>query len=87
MRPMFFDFPEDEVCYGLGEQYMFGEDILFAPIVRQGERAKKVYLPEGNWILTRDREVYAGGEWAEVSAQLNEFIAFVREGSDVIDLF
>ncbi|MCR2048842.1 hypothetical protein NSB25_16350 [Acetatifactor muris] len=87
MRPMFFDFPEDEVCYGLGEQYMFGDDILFAPIVRQGERAKKVYLPEGNWILTRDREVCAGGAWAEVSAQLNEFIAFVREGSDVIELF
>lgn len=87
MRPMFFDFPEDEVCYGLGEQYMFGDDILFAPIVRQGERSKKVYLPEGNWILTRNRKVYKGTTWVEVSAELKEFIAFVREGSDVIELF
>ncbi len=87
MRPMFFDFPKDEVCYGLGEQYMFGDDILFAPIVRQGERAKKVYLPEGNWILARDRKVYPGGTWVEVTADLKEFIAFVKEGSDVIHLF
>ena len=52
MRPMFFDFPDDEACYTLGEQYMFGNDILFAPIVNRGQIKKTVYLPEGEWILT-----------------------------------
>mgnify|MGYP000821518195 FL=1 len=37
MRPMFFDYYEDEVCYTLEDQYMFGEDILFAPISAQGQ--------------------------------------------------
>lgn len=53
MRPMFFDFPDDKECYTLGEQYMFGDDILFAPIVNRGQTKKTVYLPEGEWILTR----------------------------------
>ena len=39
MRPMFFDYPEDPVCYQLGEQYLFGDDIIFAPIVRQDREA------------------------------------------------
>lgn len=44
MRPMFFDFPDDKECYTLGEQYMFGDDILFAPIVNRGQ-TKKNSLP------------------------------------------
>ena len=55
MRPMFFDFPDDKECYTLGEQYMFGDDILFAPIVNRGQTKKTVYLPEGEWILTKDK--------------------------------
>ncbi len=87
MRPMFFDFPEDEACYTLGEQYMFGDDILFAPVVRQGQREKKVYLPEGNWILTKDGSIHRGAGWVEVSVELWEFAAFVREGSEVRKCF
>ena len=82
MRPMFFDYPGDEQCYGLGEQYLFGDDILFAPVVRQGQRVKEVYLPKGNWILTKDRSVYQGPMWTEVSVRLEEFAAFVREGCE-----
>ena len=86
MRPMFFDFPDDEVCYTLGEQYMFGDDILFAPIVNKGQYEKKVYLPNGKWILTKSGEKYDGGHYT-VHAHIDEFVAFVREGSDVLDAF
>lgn len=41
-----------------GEQYLFGDDIIFVPVVRQGQRVRRVYLPEGNWILTKDRSVH-----------------------------
>ncbi len=87
MRPMFFDYPEDEICYTLGEQYMFGDDILFAPIVEKGVTEKKVYLPEGEWILTKNKEVYAGGKEYVIEAAINEFVAFVKMGSDVLDCF
>lgn len=87
MRPMFLDFPKDSICYEAGEQYMFGDDILFAPISTYKQRQKSVYLPEGNWILTQNRQLYTGGQWVLIEAQVCEFIAFVREGADVLEQF
>lgn len=87
MRAMFLDFPNDPVCYDLDNQYMFGRDILVAPIYNQGETERKVYLPEGRWIRTLDKSVHEGGRWIDAHAELDQFIAFVREGSDVINIF
>ena len=87
MRPMFFDFYEDDICYSLSDQYMFGPDILFAPIYRQGETERQVYLPEGRWIRTADKSVHDGGRYISCSAEIDEFIAFVRCGAEVIDVF
>lgn len=87
MRPMFLEYPEDEICYETGDQYMFGDDILFAPITKQGQTSRKVYLPKGSWILTKDKSVHEGGQWVEVSAEIHEFIAFVKEGATVIEAF
>ena len=87
MQPMFYRFPEDETCYDLGDQYFFGSDILFAPILEKGQTQRKVYLPEGSWQLTKDGRVYRGGQWVTVEAQLEEFIAFVPEGSMLLSLF
>lgn len=87
MRPMFFDFPEDEACYELGEQYMFGGDILFAPITGQGETQKRVYLPEGEWIRTTDKTVHTGGRFISCHAEIHEFIAFVKKGAEVMEAF
>ncbi|MBE6835637.1 MAG: hypothetical protein E7515_05225 [Ruminococcaceae bacterium] len=86
MRPMFFEYPEDETCYSLGEQYMFGDDILFAPIVNKGQTEKQVYLPEGEWVLTKSKETFGKG-WHTVNAEIDEFIAFVKKGSDVLSCF
>ncbi|MCR5208518.1 MAG: hypothetical protein K6C14_08595 [Eubacterium sp.] len=86
MRPMFFDYPDDENCYTLGSQYMFGSDILFAPIVNRGQSEKTVYLPEGSWILTKDGKRYTEGSYV-IKAEIDEFIAFVKEGSDVLNAF
>ena len=86
MRPMFYQYPQDEVCWTLDDQYMFGPDILFAPILRQGQTARRVYLPEGSWVLTRDGSRYSGG-WVEIGAELEEYIAFAAEGSRVLEAF
>ena len=86
MRPMFFEYPEDEICYTLESQYMFGDDIIFAPIVERGQTVKTVYIPDGEWILTKDKRVYTKGTY-EITAEIDEFIAFVKKGSDVIECF
>ena len=87
MRPMFFDYYNDEICYKLEDQYMYGEEILFAPIVNQGQVEREVYLPEGNWIQILDKKVYSGKQQISCRAELYEFIAFVKEGSDVLSVF
>jgi alpha-D-xyloside xylohydrolase len=87
MRPMFFDYYEDEICYTLDDQYMYGDDILFAPIVNQGEEQRKVYLPEGKWVNVFERKTYQGGQFVDCHAKLHEFIAFVKEGSEAVSIF
>ena len=91
MRPMFFEFPQDELCYTLWDQYMYGSDILFAPIYNEGQTEREVYLPEGEWVRVGNREndkrEYAGGKTVAVKAEVSEYIAFVRKGSEVIKAF
>ncbi len=87
MRPLFYDYHLDEVCYTIEDQYMFGEEILFAPIMEKGQVERKVYLPEGIWTLILDKKNYQGRQWVTVYAQLDEYIAFIKEGSDVLKVF
>ena len=87
MRPLLFDWPEDETCTSIGDEFLFGDDILFAPIVNQGETSRRVYLPAGEWVFARDGKEYAGGQWITCTAELNEFIAFVKKGASVLSAF
>ena len=87
MRPMFFDFYKDPICYELEDQYMFGEDILFAPITEQGVTSRKVYLPEGSWQDVNSKQIIAGGQWITCEALIEKFIAFVKEGCEVASVF
>jgi alpha-D-xyloside xylohydrolase len=78
MRAMFYVFPEDPVCVGLKDQYMFGDRYLVAPVLESGARRKLVYLPAGGWRDVDTGEVYAGGETVEVSAPLERIPVFER---------
>ncbi len=87
MRPMFWDYPEDEICYTLEDQYMYGGEILFAPIYEQGCTDRGVYLPGGRWVSVKDGHIEEGRKTIRCHAEIDEFIAFVKEGSDVIGCF
>ena len=86
IRPMFFTYPQDENCWKLNDQYLFGDDILFAPIMKQGQTSRSVYVPEGEWVLAKDGTVYTQGTH-EIHAELDEFIALVRKGAPVLECF
>lgn len=87
MRPMFLDYYDDEICYTLDDQYMFGGDILFAPVIEQGQTVREVYLPEGKWVNVNDKKIYEGKSTVRVQAELHEFIAFVKEDSEALQIF
>lgn len=81
MRPMFFDFPEDPVCWETEDQYMFGPDLLVAPVMEIGMRSRSVYLPAGlKWTDAKSGKVYEGGQRVEVDAPVDVIPVFVREG-------
>ena len=87
MRPMFFEFPYANACYELDDQYMYGSDILFAPIYKYGETKRTVYLPEGEWVRTSDKSVHSGNKFIECYAKKDEFIAFVKKDAEVLNIF
>lgn len=73
MRTMFYEFPEDEKCWNITDQYMFGARYLVAPVLELGQRSRKVYLPQGTWKNINDGKSYEGGCVIEADAPL-EFI-------------
>ncbi len=84
MRPMFFDFPEDKICWETEDQYMFGPDLLVAPVMEMGMRERSVYLPAGlSWTEAATGKQYAGGERITVEAPLDILPVFVREGKRI----
>jgi alpha-D-xyloside xylohydrolase len=79
MRPLFYDFPTDRQCWEVEDQFLFGPDILVAPILQHGVRARQVYLPRG--IVWRDAwkgEKFEGGQWIEADAPLERIPVFLR---------
>ncbi len=61
IRTMFYEFPDDEKCWNLTDQYMFGSEYLIAPVMYQGMTERSVYLPDGKWKSIHDGVIYDGG--------------------------
>jgi alpha-D-xyloside xylohydrolase len=77
LRPMLLEFPDDPVTCTLDLQYMFGAQLLVAPIFNnRGERS--VYLPEGRWIDFWTYEVYSGPRSLHIRAPLDVLPLYVR---------
>ncbi len=87
LRPLFMEFPEDENSYRQEDEYLFGRDILFAPITEKGVTGRDVYLPEGRWVNVNDHTVTEGSGTVYATAEIDQFIAFVREGAAVLEVF
>ena len=78
MRAMFYEFPQDDRCWRLQDQYMFGDRYLVAPVLRPHAASRTVYLPQGQWRLTSTGEVLPGGQEVPVRAPLDYMPVFER---------
>jgi len=79
IRTMFYEFPEDEKCWQVEDAYLFGADILVAPILYAGATEREVYLPKGTkWQNVWNGEIYNGGETVLVNAPIDEIPLFVK---------
>jgi alpha-glucosidase (family GH31 glycosyl hydrolase) len=81
LRAMLLDFQGDHRAIGLWDQYMLGRDLLVAPIIREGDTAREVYLPEGRWWHLFHNRWFDGGQTHQVAAELEEIPVFLRQGA------
>ncbi len=81
MRPLFYDFPEDAACWDVEDSYMFGPDLLVAPVMEEGARERTLYLPAGtDWRDAATGDTYAGGQTITVPAPLEIIPVMIRAG-------
>jgi len=76
MRPMEYDYPNQ----GFGkihDQFMLGNQILVAPVLKKGERKRNVQLPKGKWKLPSGKTI-KGGRTIEFEVQLDELLYFTK---------
>ncbi len=81
MRAMFLEFPGEPAAWSLADQYMFGPDILVAPVTEQGARERDVYLPEGaEWLDAWTGEPVKAHGWTVAPAPLGRIPVYLRQG-------
>ena len=87
-RPMFLHFQDDPATYADQTQYLYGADLLVAPVICEGKTEREVYLPAGaDWVDVWTGDKQAGGAAITVVAELGYPPVFYREGSADAALF
>ncbi|GGD20649.1 glycoside hydrolase family 31 protein [Pontibacillus salipaludis] len=81
-QPLVYQFQEDENTHDISQQFMFGESLMVAPIVKKGSTSKEVYLPKGEtWIDYWTGEQFEGGQTITKQADLSTIPLYVKNDS------
>lgn len=88
MRPLFFDFFQDPAVFDIEDQFLFGSEILAAPVYKEGQRERTLYLPKGcSWINAWTGEELDGGQTITAAAPVEESPVFLKEDSALEKIF
>jgi alpha-glucosidase (family GH31 glycosyl hydrolase) len=85
-RPLYYGYPGEEQAYKFKSEYMFGDNMLIAPIVEamdKGQSKLNVWLPEGNWFEWQTGTLLKGGQEIKRSFSLEEYPIYVKAGAVV----
>ena len=83
MRPLVYEFQNDEKVYEENYEFMLGKDLLVANVVEKGQREKEIYLPAGTkwYALEENYRCYEGGQTITVPVDMDSIPRFLREGA------
>lgn len=81
MRPLWLYYPQDPIAAQDGKEYLWGKDMLIAPVVEKGATKRNLYLPPGNWYNWWTNEKIAGGKFITCNADLTTLPIFVKAGA------
>ncbi|MBL0923891.1 MAG: alpha-glucosidase [Sphingomonadaceae bacterium] len=85
-RALFLHYPEDRETFTIQDQYLYGADLMVAPVIEEGAVTRNVYLPDGNWVHVWTGKHFAPG-WHTVDAPIGSPPVFWRDGSEYASLF
>jgi len=80
-RPLVLNYQDDESTYNLDDEFMIGDDLLVAPVLKADLVRRLVYLPRGSWYDYWTSKKYEGGKLVSVDAPLETVPMFVRAGA------
>ena len=80
-RPLLLNYQEDESTYNIDDEFMVGNDLLVAPILKPDGVRRSVYLPKGTWYDFWTSKKYPGDQLVSVDAPLETVPIFVRAGA------
>lgn len=81
MRPLYYYNFADAEAYKAEDQYLWGENILVAPVTSAGATARMIYFPKGKWYDLRTNAITEGGQVVNANVDINNIPSFVKEGS------
>ena len=81
MRALMLDYPHEAATYKLNDEFLFGRDLLVAPILRAHRRQRQVYLPRGSWYALRGGQALEGPETVTARAGMGQIPLYAREGA------
>jgi alpha-glucosidase/alpha-D-xyloside xylohydrolase len=81
MRALWLHYPSDPEAVKLGNEYLWGRDLLVAPVVEKGAKTRRLYLPAGGWFDWWTGEQFTGPRWLERPVNLATLPLYVRAGT------
>lgn len=78
MNPLFVKYSEDKNTYNIDDEYLFGRNLLIAPIINEGELIRDIYLPEGNWFDYQKQKTIKGGKIINRKYKIDEIGIFIN---------
>jgi alpha-glucosidase (family GH31 glycosyl hydrolase) len=81
MRALWLHYPNDAAALARGDEYLWGRDILVAPVTERGATSRKLYLPRGEWYDWWTEEKIEGGREIERAVDLATMPLYVRAGA------
>jgi alpha-glucosidase/alpha-D-xyloside xylohydrolase len=81
MRSLWLHYPDDPAAVARGDEYLWGRDILVAPVTEQGAASRRVYLPRGVWYDFWSNERHDGGREISRDVDLETMPLYIRAGS------
>jgi alpha-glucosidase len=83
LRPLLFEYPEDETTYTVDDEFLLGDALLVAPITRPGIEHRHIYLPRGTWSHFWTGERFEGPTHILAHAPLGEPAIYVRANTAI----